>query len=404
MNDSDIEKIRGDFPIFSANPSLIYLDTAATSHKPQCVIDSMVQFYKMEYATVHRAIYDLCAKATEKYCRVRRLVQKWIGAKCESEIIFTKSTTEALNLIANSFGALMQPGDEIIISQMEHHSNFVPWQILARERNLRLRYLSITDNGEVDLEELQRLLCSKTRLISIAHITNNTGTINPVKEIITLAHAVGAKVCLDGAQAVAHIAINVVELDVDFYAFSAHKMYGPNGIGILYAKLELLQKMPPYQSGGDMIESVTIDQTSFALPPLKFEAGTPMIAQAIGLGQAIEYLQTIGQSKIHSYETEITEYALEQIQKIPQVQLMGNSKNRGSLISFFIKDIHMLDIATLLNSKGVSIRSGHLCSQPTLAHFGLASVGRISFGIYTLRREIDQFLIHLEDSIRILTA
>ena len=283
-------------------------------------------------------------------------------------------------------------------------SNFVPWQILARKRNLRIRYLSITDNGEIDLEELQRLLSSRTRLISIAHVTNNTGSINPIKEIIALAHAVGAKVCLDGAQAVAHIAINVDELGVDFYAFSAHKMYGPNGIGILYAKLELLQKMPPYQSGGDMIETVTIDQTSFALPPLKFEAGTPMIAQAMGLGQAIEYLQSIGQSKIHSYETEITEYALEQIQKIPQVQLMGNSKNRGALISFFIKDVHMFDIATILNSKGVAIRSGHLCSQPTLAHFGLTSVGRISFGIYTLRREIDQFLSHLEESIHILTA
>lgn len=403
MNNSDIEKIRRDFPIFSANPSLIYLDTAATSHKPQCVIDSMVQFYKMEYATVHRAIYDLCAQATEKYCRVRRLVQKWIGAKNESEIIFTKSTTEALNLVANSFGALMQPGDEIIISQMEHHSNFVPWQILEQERNLRIRYLSITDKGEVDLEELQRLLTLRTRLVSIAHITNNTGTVNPVKEIITLARTVGAKVCLDGAQAVAHIAINVDELDVDFYAFSAHKMYGPNGIGILYAKYELLEKMPPYQSGGDMIETVTIDRTKFTLPPLKFEAGTPMIAQAIGLGKAIEYLESIGQSKIRSYETQITQYALEQIEKIPQVQLMGNSKERGSLISFFVKDVHMFDIATILNSKGVAIRSGHLCSQPTLAHFGLASVGRISFGIYTLRREIDQFMIHLEDSIRILT-
>lgn len=404
MNDSDIQKIRGNFPIFSANPSLIYLDTAATSHKPQCVIDSMVEFYKMEYATVHRAIYDLCAKATEKYCGVRRLIQKWIGAKHENEIIFTKSTTEALNLIADSFGALLKPGDEIIISQMEHHSNFVPWQILAQKRNLRIRYLSITDSGEIDLEELQRILCSKTRLISIAHITNNTGTINPIKEIVTLAHTVGAKVCIDGAQAVAHIAINVDELDVDFYAFSAHKMYGPNGIGILYAKLELLQKMPPYQSGGDMIEAVTINQTSFALPPLKFEAGTPMVAQAIGLGRAVEYLQSIGQSNIHSYETEITKYAVEQLQKIPQVELMGNSKNRGSLISFFIKDIHMLDIATILNNRGVAIRSGHLCSQPTLRHFGLTSVGRISFGIYTLRREIDQFLSHLEDSIRILTA
>lgn len=404
MSNFDIEKIRRDFPIFRTHPSLIYLDTAATSHKPQCVINSMVQFYEREYATVHRAIYDLCTKATEKYCNVRRLVQTWIGAKSADEIIFTKSTTEALNLVASSFGALLQPGDEIIISQMEHHSNFVPWQILAREKNLRIRYLPITELGELDVQTLREWLCSKTRLISIAHVANNTGTINPVKEIITLAHSVGARVCLDGAQAVAHMAIDVDELDVDFYAFSAHKMYGPNGIGILYAKAELLQQMPPYQSGGDMIESVTTGQTTFAPSPLKFEAGTPMIAEAIGLGEAITYLQGVGQSNIYHYETSITEYALEQIQKIPNLQLMGNASNRGALISFFIKDIHMFDIATMLNAKGVSIRSGHLCSQPTLQHFGLTSVGRISFGIYTLQNEIDQFLNHLENVISILTA
>lgn len=404
MNKFDIEEIRQDFPIFRANPLLIYLDTAATSHKPQCVIHSMMQFYEMEYATVHRAIYDLCTKATEKYCSVRKLVQNWIGAESESEIVFTKSTTEGLNLIASSFGSLLQPNDEIIVSQMEHHSNFVPWQILAREKNLRIRYLPITDLGELDIELLQQWISSKTRLISIAHISNNTGTINPIKEIIDLAHSVGAKVCIDGAQAVAHMAINVQELDVDFYAFSAHKMYGPNGIGILYAKSKLLEQMPPYQSGGDMIESVTTGETRFAPSPLKFEAGTPMIAQAIGLGEAIKYLQGIGQSNIYNYETSITRYALEQIQKIPNLQLMGNASKRGSLISFFIKDIHMFDIATMLNAKGVSIRSGHLCSQPTLQHFGLTSVGRISFGIYTLQNEIDQFLNHLEDVVSILTA
>lgn len=404
MNNFDIEKIRRDFPIFRANPSMVYLDTAATSHKPQCVINAMVQFYEMEYATVHRAIYDLCTKATEKYSNVRRLVKNWIGAKSADEIIFTKSTTEALNLIASSFGSLLHSGDEIIISQMEHHSNFVPWQILAREKNLRIRYLPITDTGELDLEILREWLCSKTRLISIAHIANNTGTINPVKEIINLAHSVGARVCLDGAQAVGHVAIDVDELDVDFYAFSAHKMYGPNGIGILYAKAELLQQMPPYQSGGDMIESVTTGQTTFAPSPLKFEAGTPIIAGAIGLGEAITYLQGIGQSNIYKHERSITQYALEQIQKIPNLHLMGNASNRGSLISFFVKDIHMFDIATMLNTKGVSIRSGHLCSQPTLQHFGLTSVGRISFGIYTLQNEIDQFLNHLENVISILTS
>lgn len=404
MNTFDIEEIRRDFPIFRAHPSLIYLDTAATSHKPQCVVNSIIQFYEKEYGTVHRAIYDLCTKATEKYSNVRRVIQNWIGAESENEIIFTKSTTEALNLVAHSFGALLQTGDEIIISQMEHHANFVPWQILAKKKNLRIQYLPITDSGELDMDIVKQWINSKTRLVSLAHISNSTGTVNPIKEIIHLAHSVGARVCIDGAQAIAHIAINVQELDVDFYAFSGHKMYGPTGIGILYAKAELLEQMPPYQSGGDMIESVSTLETKFAVSPLKFEAGTPMIAEAIGLGESISYLQRIGQSNIYNYETKITQYALEQIQGIPNLQLMGNAKERGSLISFFIKEIHMFDVATMLNTKGISIRSGHLCSQPTLQHFGLSSVGRISFGIYTLEKEIDHFLNSLEDVISILTV
>lgn len=404
MNTFDIEEIRRDFPIFRAHPSLIYLDTAATSHKPQCVVNSIIEFYEKEYGTVHRAIYDLCTKATEKYCNVRRVIQNWIGAESENEIIFTKSTTEALNLVAHSFGALLQTGDEIIISQMEHHANFVPWQILAKKKNLRIQYLPITDSGELDINILKQWINSKTRLVSLAHISNSTGTVNPIKEIIHLARSVGARVCIDGAQAVAHMAINVQELDVDFYAFSGHKMYGPTGIGILYAKAELLEQMPPYQSGGDMIESVSTQETKFAVSPLKFEAGTPMIAEAIGLGESISYLQRIGQSNIYNYETKITQYALEQIQNIPNLQLMGNPKERGSLISFFIKEIHMFDIATMLNTKGISIRSGHLCSQPTLQHFGLSSVGRISFGIYTLKKEIDHFLNSLEDVISILAV
>lgn len=404
MSTLDIEKIRRDFPIFYAQPSLIYLDTAATSHKPQCVVNAMMHFYQREYGTVHRAIYDLSTKATEKYSSVRKIIQRWIGAKSDNEIIFTKSTTEALNLVAHSFGALLQPGDEIIISQMEHHANFVPWQILAKEKNLQIRYLPITETGELDIGILEKWLGSKTRLISIAHISNSTGAVNPIKEITRLGHSVGAKICVDGAQAVGHMNIDVKELEVDFYAFSGHKMYGPTGIGILYGKSELLEKMPPYQSGGDMIESVTLEETKFMVPPLKFEAGTPMIAQVMGLGESISYLQSVGQANIYHYETKITQYALKEIQRIPNLQLMGNPQQRGPLISFFIKDVHMFDITTMLNAKGISLRSGHLCSQPTLQRFGLSSVGRISFGIYTLQKEIDCFLNSLEDVISTLTV
>jgi len=384
-------QIRHHFPIFENSP-LIYLDSAATAHKPYCVIEAINHFYAKRYGTVHRAIYPLAAEATESYNKVRIQVAHFLNVSPE-EIIFTKGTTEALNLVAYSFGkAFIHPGDEILLSEIEHHANLVPWQILCQERGAHLKIIPVNDRAELILEAYEKLLSSRTKLVSIAHISNVTGTHHPIETIIAMAHAKGAKVCIDGAQAAPHIPLDLRSLNADFYAFSGHKLFGPTGVGVLYGKKELLKQMPPYQAGGDMIDKVTLTHTTYQEPPIRFEAGTPMIAEVIGLGAAISYLESIGMPAIEAYEQELLAYATRQLQEIPGLKIIGTAAKKGAIISFVIKGIHALDLGTLLSLKNIACRTGHQCSQPTMQRFGLSSVTRISFAPYNTFEEIDRFI------------
>ncbi len=396
MNKSFGCKVRQDFPIFNSK-SLIYFDSAATTHKPACVIEALSHFYAQEYATVHRSIYELAAKATTRYSSVRTKVQKFLNAKASEEIIFTRGTTDAINLIAASYGsAFLQEGDEILISEMEHHSNIVPWQMLCQEKKTHLKVAPINENAEILLSEYKKLLSPRTKLVSIAHIANATGTINPIKEMIALAHQKGAKVVIDGAQAAAHIPIDVQELDADFYAFSGHKAFGPTGIGILYGKYELLEALPPYQGGSDMIEEVDFEKTTFQRPPLKFEAGTPMIAQVMGLGEAISYIEKLGCKQIAAWEHELLQYTTEQLVKIPKLRLIGTAKQKAAIISFVIEGIHPLDLGTLLDVQGIAVRTGHHCAQPLMKRFKVPGTVRVSFAPYNTIEEIDIFIDKLK--------
>ena len=386
---------RSDFPMLNksmhGNP-LVYLDSAATTMKPQSVIDAISQFYSDNYGTVHRAVYELAGEATAKYHAVRVKVQQFLHAKSSDEIIFTKGTTEAINLVAFSFGeTFVQPGDEILISAMEHHSNIVPWQLLCERKKAHLKIIPLLENGELDLDAYEKLLSPKTKLVSFVHISNVLGIVNPLKKIIEAAHLRGAKVFVDGAQSAPHLKIDVQDLDCDFYAFSGHKIYGPTGIGILYGKKELLEQMPPYQGGGDMIQTVTFEKTTFQPPPLRFEAGTPMIAEVMGLGAALDYIQSYGLVKIHDYEAALMRHALEEMGKIDEIRILGPRGSRSSLITFNIQGVHSLDAATLLDLKGIAVRSGHLCAQPLLQHFGCSSALRLSLAPYNTMEEIDYF-------------
>ncbi len=400
------EHLRAQFPILKKlihGKPLIYFDSAATAQKPQVVIDAICNFYTDSYGTVHRSIYSLASCATIHYNRVRVQVKQFLNAAFEEEIIFTKGTTEGINLVASSFGkAFIQPGDEILISTMEHHSNIVPWQILAQEKGAILKIIPINDRGELIFEDYSCLLTKKTKIVSIAHIANSTGTINPIAQIIKEAHAVGAYVLIDGAQSASHMPIDVQQLDADFYLFSGHKSYGPTGIGILYGKKHLLERMPPYQTGGDMIAQVTLQSSTYQLPPLKFESGTPPIAEVIGLGEALIFIESIGRNTIAAWEEELLLCATKALLEIPGVQIMGTATNKGAIISFTIEGLHPLDIGTLLDARGIAIRTGHLCAQPTLQHFGHSAVCRISFGVYNTHEEIALFIESLKDVIRIL--
>lgn len=392
---------RQDFPLFQSR-SLIYLDSAATSQKPYSVIEAMRQFYAERYGTVHRAVYDLAAGATAAYQNVRLQVAQFLNASPE-EIIFTKGTTEALNLLAHSFGkAFIHPGDEVIISEIEHHANLVPWQIMCRERGAHLKFIPVNDRSELILEEYEKLLTERTRLVSLAHISNVTGTHHPIEQIIAMAHAKGAKVVIDGAQAAAHLPVDVTSLDADFYAFSGHKAFGPTGVGILYGKKELLKKMPPYQTGGDMIQKVTLTETSYQEPPLRFEAGTPMIAEVIGLGAAIEYMESLGRDQIAVYEGQLLHEATLQLQEIPGLRIIGTAPKKGAIISFILEGVHPLDLGTFLNLKNIACRTGHQCAQPAMHRFGLTSVTRISFAPYNTLTEIPLLVSALHEARRTL--
>ncbi|MDO8462376.1 MAG: cysteine desulfurase [Deltaproteobacteria bacterium] len=396
----DIVKIREEFPILrqkAHGKPLVYLDNAATSHKPRAVLKTLEQFYTEDNANIHRGVHILSERATEAYEAARAKVQHFIHANRPDEIIFTRGTTEAINLVAQSYGRPnLNAGDEVLITEMEHHSNIVPWQMICEERGALLKVVPVNDAGELRLDQFEKLLSSKTRIVAVTHMSNVLGTINPVKEIIQKAHQKNIPVLLDGAQAIAHLAVNVEELDCDFYVFSAHKLYGPTGVGVLYGKRALLEAMPPYQGGGDMIRSVTFEKTTYNQLPYKFEAGTPNIAGAIGLGAAIDYLRTIDFEKAAHHERELLAYATETLQSIPGVRIIGTAKNKASVISFSLEGVHPHDIGTILDQEGVAIRTGHHCAQPLMKRFGVPATARISLAFYNTREEIDIFIRSLK--------
>lgn len=402
----DVQKIRQDFPMLTQTmhgKPLIYFDSSATAQKPQCVIDTIQNFYQNHYSTVHRAVYELAVHSTQHYQGVREKVRHFLNAEKVEEIIFTRGTTDSINLIASSFGkAFIQAGDEILISEIEHHANIVPWQMMCEERGAHLKVIPVDENGNLHLDIFDHLLSSKTRLVAITHIANSIGTVNPIQEIIERSHEKGAKVLVDGAQAAPHMKINVQDLDADFYVFSGHKLYGPTGIGVLYGKEDLLNQMPPYQGGGDMIDQVTFEKTSYNTLPLKFEAGTPLIAEVLGLGAAIDYVQNIGLDVIHQHEQELLRYATEQMQTIKGLHIIGQAHEKAAIISFIVDGIHPLDIGTMLDLKGVAIRTGHHCAQPTMKRFCVPAMARISFGLYNTKEEIDRFIVYLKEVIQLL--
>ncbi len=397
----NITKIRQQFPMLHQKvhgKPYVYLDSAATAHKPASVIEAMTRFYSEQYGTVNRAVYDFASRATDRHHAVRNRIKNFLNAAFLEEIIFTKGTTDGINLVACSFSkAFIEKGDEILISVMEHHSNIVPWQMVCQEREAVLKFIPINNRGELIFEEFEKLLTDRTKLVSIAHIANSTGTINPVEEIIKCAHARGAKVLIDGAQSAAHYVIDVQKLGVDFFVFSGHKAYGPTGIGVLYGKKSLLEKMPPYQGGGDMIEEVALEASTYQHPPMRFEAGTPPIAEVVGLGEAIGYMEMIGRNKMAAWEQDLLEYATQKMQEVRGLKIMGTAPCKSAIISFQIKDLHPLDIGTLLDLRGIAIRTGHLCAQPTLKYFGLNQIARASFAFYNTFEEIDLFVEALEE-------
>lgn len=402
----DFARLRDDFPMLKKSmhgKPLIYFDSAATAQKPQVVIDSLTNFYRDHYGTVHRAVYELSVIATQEYQKTRRQIAHFLNAAKPEEIIFTRGATESINMAAYSFGkAFIHPGDEVIITEMEHHSNIVPWQILCEDRKAVLKVIPMNDRGELILEELSKLLSDKTKIVAVAHVANSIGTINPIKEIASIVHQAGAKLLVDGAQAAPHLPVDVRDLDADFYVFAGHKVCGPTGIGILYGKESLLEAMPPYQGGGDMIETVTFPKTTYNVLPLKFEAGTPMIAEVIALGAAIDYLSKIGLEDIRKWEHELLIYATKEMQKIEGLRLIGTAANKGGIISFIVEGVHPLDIGTMLDLKGIAIRTGHHCAQPTMRHFGISATARVSFALYNNKSEIDRFVAALVEIIRLL--
>lgn len=407
MKEMDFLKIREDFPMLKSTMHghpLIYFDSAATAQKPQAVIDTITHFYTQHYGTVHRAIYELSAYATKAYEDSRKKVRALLNAAKDKEIIFTRGATESINMVAYSFGKqFVSKGDEIVISAMEHHSNIVPWQLMCEDRGAVLKIIPINKHAELDLDAYASLLNEKTKLVAVAHVANSTGTHNPVKQIIQMAHRTGAKVLIDGAQSVPHMPVDVQALDADFYVFSGHKMYGPTGVGVLYGKEELLNAMPPYQGGGDMIETVTLSMTTYNELPLKFEAGTPMIAEVLGLGAAIDYVTSIGIEKIQAWETELFRYATEQFEELDGIRIIGTAKEKGAIISFAVEDVHPLDIGTLLDLRGIAIRTGHHCAQPTMNAFNVSATCRASFAFYNTKQEIDTFINCLKEVTRFLS-
>ena len=389
----DVERIRADFPILKLQVNgkqLVYLDNAASSQMPQQVIDRLVRYQTTQHANINRAVHTLSEIATNEYEQARRKLQNFIHAREEREVIFTSGTTDAINLVMHGYGRkLIAPGDEIILTTMEHHSNIVPWQMLAEEKGATIRVVPINDAGELVIEDYEKLFNQRTKFVSVMHVSNALGTINPVKQMIAFAHARGVPVLVDGAQAVPHMQIDVQDLDCDFYAFSGHKLCGPTGIGILYGKAALLERMQPFKGGGDMIMSVTFEKTTYNTIPHKFEAGTPPIAAAIGLGAAVDYLSAIGMDAIADHELGLLHYATAQLSRMPGVRIIGTAKSKAAVLSFIVDGVHPHDIGTLLNQDGVAVRTGHHCAQPVMQRYKLPATSRASFAFYNTLSEID---------------
>ena len=390
---------KSDFPIFKSNPDLVYLDSGATTHKPQSVIDSMTDMYQNSYGTVHRGIYDLSVKATQAYNNARKAVQQYINAESDTNIIFTRGTTSSINLAAFGYAQHnLTQGDEILITEIEHHANFVPWQQLAKQVGAVVKYAPIEDDGSFDLDKFTALITPKTKVIAVTHISNVLGTILPVADIVNMAKEKGIVTLIDGAQAVAHQSLDIQALDPDFYCFSGHKMYGPTGIGVLYASERVINAMQPITFGGDMIESVSKEGTTFAQPPLCFEAGTPPIVEAIGLHAAIEYIQHVGLDTIHNIESELTQIALKAFDDFGGLDIIGRAKVRSSAIAFNLRGVHAHDLGTVLDNEGVAVRVGHHCAQPTMARFNLPATARVSFGVYNTKDDINACMAALQSA------
>ena len=396
----DIQQIRADFPILGRTvygKPLVYLDNGATTQKPRAVVEAITNEYYNTNANVHRGVHFLSQQATELHEASRETVRRFINARSTSEIVFTRGTTESINLLAASFcQSQMQAGDEVIISTMEHHSNIVPWQLQAAQRGIVLRVIPMDDRGELLLDEYERLFSPKTKLVSIAHVSNVLGTINPVKEMIATAHAHGVPVLVDGAQSIPHMPVDVRELDADFYVFSGHKVYGPTGVGVLYGKEDWLDKLPPYQGGGEMIQHVSFEKTTFNELPFKFEAGTPDYIGTTGLARALDYVSALGMDTIAAYEHELTQYATRRLKEIPDMRIFGESEQKGSVISFLVGNIHHFDLGTLLDRLGIAVRTGHHCAQPLMTRLGIEGTVRASFGLYNTKEEVDTLVAGIE--------
>ena len=405
MSQIDVQKIRQDFPILGEKirgKDLVYLDNAATCQKPQAVIDSIVHLYSHDYANVHRGVHTLSVRSTDKFEGARSKIKDFINAASDKEIIFVRGATEAINLVAQSYGkANIKAGDEILITAMEHHSNIVPWQMLCEQTGAILKVAPINLQGELIYAEFEKLLSDKTKLVSVVHMSNALGTINPVKKIISAAHAKNIPVLLDGAQAIPHMTVDVQKLDCDFYVFSGHKLYGPAGIGVLYGKQALLEAMPPYQGGGDMIRKVTFEETEYNSLPYKFEAGTPSIADVVGLGAAIDYLNAIGMDNIAAYEAELLAYATEKARQIKGLRIIGEAEDKGAILSFVLDKIHPHDIGTMLDSLGIAVRAGHHCAMPVMDFFKVPATARASFAVYNTKNEIDVLMKGIESLIEV---
>ena len=389
----DVQALRSEFPILHQlvnGKPLVYLDNAATTQKPRAVIEAITRYYERDNANIHRGVHTLSQRATEDYESARGVVRDFLGAADASEIVFVRGTTEGINLVAQTFGrANVRSGDEVLITALEHHSNIVPWQILCEEKGAILRVVPVNDDGELILDAFSVLISERTRMVALPHVSNALGSINPVREIIQLAHARNVPVLVDGAQAVPHLSVDVRDLDCDFYAFSGHKVYGPTGIGVLYGKSALLEAMPPYQGGGDMISSVTFQKTTYNKLPYKFEAGTPNISGAIGLGAAIEYVGNLGLENIAAHESELLSYATAAVSELPGLRLIGTAKEKAGVLSFVIDGVHPHDIGTVFDQNGIAIRTGHHCAQPLMDRFGVPATARASFGLYNTLQEVD---------------